>query len=150
MRRHDLIEIHNYYGPVTNIGDENVLGDENIVAKDRSQVATSGGVAAGGDVVDVKTTGGADAREGGTAATGGSAVAQEGSGAAAGGSQTNVGIVERAKKSGQFKLFGAFTVIVTVITTVLVATGTWDLAWAGYVLAALGIIVAVYPLFKGG
>ena len=126
------------------------IGDENIIATEGSQIATGGAVAAGRDAIEVKTTGGADAREGGTAATSGSAIAREGSGAAAGGSQTSIGIVNRAKQSGQFKLFGALTVIVTVVTTVLVTTGTWDLAWAGYILSALGIVVAVYPLFRGG
>jgi hypothetical protein len=150
LRRGDLTQVHNYYAPVTNLGDENVIGDENVVAKEGSQAATSGGVAAGGDVSDVETTGGADARGGGTAATGGSAVGQKGSDAAAGGSQTNVGVVERAKKSTQFKVFAVIAVIITVISTVFVVTGVWDIAWAGYVLAALGVVVAVLPLRRGG
>ena len=145
MRRRELVQVHHhntYYGPVT-------IGDENTIATGQSQIAAGGGVAAGRDATNVTTTGGADARSGGTAATGGSAVAREGSGAAAGGSSTTIGLLDRAKKSRWTKTWAVISLIVLVITIILVIIGAFGLDWAGFIIAALAIVVAVIPIIGG-
>ena len=107
-------------------------------------------MAAGRDIADSQTSGGADAREGSTAATGGAAVAQQGSGAGTGGSTTNIGFVEKAKKSTHFKLWGCIGVLVLIITTVLVLVQAFTLDWAGYIVGVVAVIVAIVPLLGGG
>jgi hypothetical protein len=37
----------------------------------------------------------------------------------------------------------------TIVTTVLLVLGVRDIAWAGYILAAIAIVVGVLPLFGG-
>lgn len=146
VRRGEIVQIHqhhNYYGPVT-------IGDDNTIASGQSQIATSGGVAAGRDASNVTTTGGAEARQGGMAATGASAIAQEGSGAAAGASRTNLGVFDRAKKSRWTKAWALLSLVVLVITVVLVFVGAFGFDWAGFIFAALAIVVGVIPLFGGG
>jgi hypothetical protein len=148
VRRGEIVQVHqhtqhNYYAPVT-------IGDDNTIATGQSQIATGGGVTAGRDASNVTTTGGADARQGGTAATGASAIAQEGSGAAAGGSSTSIGVLDRAKKSRWTKTWALISLILLVITIVLVIVGAFGLDWAGFIVAALAILVGVIPLSGDG
>jgi hypothetical protein len=129
LQRREITQIAlNIYGPV-------IVGDKNIVTTGaNSPVATGGSAVATGS---------------GTAAAGESAAASGGSAAAAGGSQARVGFVERAKKSKWTKAWGGIALLLTIATTVLVLTHAFRFDWAGYILAVIGIVVAVVPLFGG-
>lgn len=126
-QRGDLKVEQNYYGPVI-IGDSTTVtqGDKSPVAREGSSIATGGG----------------------TAATSGGAAASGGSAAAAGGSQAELsGIMEKAKKSRWFQVWGGISVLLLVTTTVLVVTGAFGTDWAGYGVAVITALIGVPPLF---
>lgn len=120
----------NYGSFESSIGDvrdsQVVVGHENVVAQKGAAVAGPGGAAAAGH----------------------SAAATEGAAAAAGHSSVNVGLVERAKKSRVFVIAGVIVILATFAATGLLIAGVTSLGVAGYIIAAISVIVAVIPLFS--
>jgi hypothetical protein len=72
-----------------------------------------------------------------------------GGAAAAGHGTAKVGLVERAKSSTWAKIWGALALAAVIAATILLVAGVTDISVAGYVLAVVGVCVAVVPV-RGG
>ena len=116
----------NVYNSEAVVGDSSVVGDGNVVATDGSSAAGPGGAAAVGT----------------------SAAAAQGSTAKVKRFSAGAGSIERAKTSRLAKASGLIALIATVTATILLALGVTDIGIAGYIVAAIAVIVGVIPLFS--